>query len=104
MRGKRRVNLNEDPPPDLALEIDVTSATQLDVYAGLEVPEVWIYDRGNLSIHCLQGTQYQRVTLSPTFPNLPIIDLVAEVMSQSQAIGRSPALRSFRKTLQTFLR
>ena len=103
MRGKRRVNLSEDPPPDLALEIDVTSATPLDIYAGLEVPEVWIYERGNLSIYCLQGIHYQRVTMSPIFPHLPIINLVAEVMSQSQAIGRSPALRGFRQTLQTFL-
>jgi Uma2 family endonuclease len=103
MRCKRRVNLTEDPPPDLALEIDVTSATQLDIYAGLGVPEVWIYERGKLSIYCLQDTQYQRVAMSPTFPNLPIIDLVADVMAQCQAIGRSPALRAFRKTLQTFL-
>jgi Uma2 family endonuclease len=103
MRGKRRVNLTEDPPPDLALEIDVTSATPLDIYASLGVPEVWIYEQGKLSIYCLHSTQYQPVSMSPTFPDLPIIDLVADVMAQSQAIGRSPALRSFRTTLQSFL-
>ena len=102
MRGKRRVNLDQDPPPNLALEIDVTSATQLAAYAGLGVPELWVYGRGKLSIYRLQADQYQVVTVSPTFPHLPIADWVTEVMFQSQAIGCSPALRAFRKRLQIF--
>ena len=38
MRGKRRVDLSLDPPPDLAIEVDVTSKTQLEAYTALGVP------------------------------------------------------------------
>lgn len=102
MRGKRRVNLSVDPPPDLAIEVDVTSKTQLDAYVSLGVGELWIYDRGTLKIYILQSGQYQPVSSSPTFPELPILDLVAEVLSQSLEVGRSPALRAFRQKIRSF--
>jgi Uma2 family endonuclease len=44
MRGKRRLNLAIAPPPDLAIEIDVTSKTQIDAYTRLGVPELWVYE------------------------------------------------------------
>ncbi|NEP60589.1 MAG: Uma2 family endonuclease [Symploca sp. SIO2G7] len=100
MRGKRRVDLKVDPPPDLALEVDVTSKTQLDAYATLGVPELWRYEKNKLNIYILQEGSYQPVTISPTFPLLPILDFVAEVLSQSITIGRSPALRAFRKQIR----
>ncbi|NES21748.1 MAG: Uma2 family endonuclease [Symploca sp. SIO3E6] len=100
MRGKRRVDLRVDPPPDLAIEVDVTSKTQLDAYATLGVLELWRYEKNKLNIYILQEGSYQPVTKSPTFPLLPILDFVAEVLSQSIAIGRSPALRAFRKQIR----
>jgi Uma2 family endonuclease len=100
MRGKRRVNLQIDPPPDLAIEVDVTSKTQIDAYISLGVPELWIYDRGELKIYILQSGQYQPVSTSPTFPKLPILDLVTEVLVQSVELGRSPALRAFRQKIR----
>jgi len=103
MRGKRRVDLNLDPPPDLAIEVDVTSKTQLSVYAKLGVPELWRYTQNQLRIDFLQGESYQQVSISPTFPNLPIPELVAEVLAQSSKVGRSPALRALRKKLKQFI-
>src|SRR6266851_39103 len=46
MRGKRRVDLRVDPPPDLAIEVDVTrsSMDRMGVYGALCVPEVWRLD------------------------------------------------------------
>src|SRR6266478_1708430 len=43
MRGRRALNLQRDPPPDLAVEVDVTSSSldRLDIYATLGVPEIW---------------------------------------------------------------
>lgn len=102
MRGKRRIDLTIDPPPDLAIEVDVTSKTQIDAYAAFGVPELWRYEKNQLTLYTLQEAgQYQRVDISPTFPTLPILNLVAEVLEQSIAIGRSPALRAFRQTIQT---
>ncbi len=40
MIGKRRLDLTVDPPPDLAIEVDVTSKTQLSAYEALGVPEL----------------------------------------------------------------
>ena len=100
MRGKRRIDLTVDPPPDLAIEVDVTSKTQLAAYAALEVPELWLYEKGQLNIYTLQAGQYQATTTSPTFPSWPILDWVTEDLAQSLEIGRSPALRAFRKQIQ----
>jgi Uma2 family endonuclease len=104
MRGKRRVDLSLDPPPDLAIEIDVTSKTQLDAYANLAVPELWRYEKHQLRIDLLQGGEYRQINTSPIFPGLPIPDLLAEVLAESLESGRSPALRAFRQRLKQLLR
>jgi Uma2 family endonuclease len=53
VRGKRRISLDSgDPPPDLVVEVDVTSpsASKLIIYAGLGVSEVWRHDGARLAI------------------------------------------------------
>src|ERR1700722_8059939 len=57
VRGKEKINQRRDPPPDLALEIDVThsSLNRLAIYAALNIPEVWRFE--GLSLACyLLGT------------------------------------------------
>jgi Uma2 family endonuclease len=103
MRGKKRIDLTVDPPPDLAIEVDVTSKTQLDAYRMLGVPELWRYENNRRQINILQASQYQEAQISPTFPNLPVVDLISEAIEQSAAIGRSPALRSFRTRVRQML-
>lgn len=100
MRGKRHVDLSIDPAPDLAIEVDVTSKTQLDAYVALGVPELWRYEKNRLNIYTPQAGEYQLAITSPTFPALPILELVAEVFEQSLQSGRSPALRAFRKKIR----
>jgi Uma2 family endonuclease len=96
MRGKRRIDLTVDLPPDLAIEIDVTSKTQLDAYEILQVPELWRYENNTLQINILQERHYVASQSSPTFPGLPIIELITEFVAQSAALGRSPTLRASR--------
>ena len=100
MRGKRLLDLSIDPSPDLAIEVDVTSKTQIDAYINLGVPELWVYTQNQLKIYTLQAGQYESVTISPTFPELPILDWVTDVLVQSANLGRSPALRAFRKKVR----
>ena len=100
MRGKRRLDLSIDPPPDLAIEVDVTSKTQIEAYISLGVPELWGYTQNQLNIYTLHAGQYESVTISPTFPKLPILDWVTDVLVQSANLGRSPALRAFRKKVR----
>ena len=98
--GKNRLDLSIDPPPDLAIEIDLTSRTQLDNYRSLGVPELWRYDKQGLQIYLLQAGEYIESVASPTFPDLPIVELVNNCIRQSRSIGSSQAI----KELQTWLK
>ncbi|NES97115.1 MAG: Uma2 family endonuclease, partial [Desertifilum sp. SIO1I2] len=67
VRGKKRLDLSIDPPPDLALEIDITSRTHPATYAALGVPELWRRESDRIQIYTLQSGQYSEVEDSPTF-------------------------------------
>jgi len=94
--GKNRLDMSVDPPPDLAIEIDLTSRTQLDNYQILGVPELWRYARRGLQINVLQAEQYIESDVSPTFPNIPIVELVNQYTQQSQVAGRTRAIQAFK--------
>ena len=53
------VDLAEMRAPDLAIEIDLTSQTDVDRYLPFAVPEVWIYKRGKMTIYCLSDGEYR---------------------------------------------
>lgn len=94
--GKNRIDLNIDPPPDLAIEIDITYRTRFDNYEILGVPELWRYQQQGLEIFLLQEGKYIKSQSSPNFANIPIIELVNEYVRQCLTIGRSQAMRNFR--------
>jgi Uma2 family endonuclease len=98
--GKNRLDMNVDPPPDLAIEIDLTSRTPLENYQLLGVPELWRYGKQGLQINILQDGKYARSDSSPTFPDLPIVDLINRYVQQSQIVGSSQAIRSFKQWVQ----
>jgi Uma2 family endonuclease len=98
--GKNRLDMNVDPPPDLAVEIDLTSRTPLENYRLLGVPELWRYGKQGLQISILQDGQYIKSDSSPTFPNLPIVDLINRYVQQSQTVGSSQAIRAFKQWVQ----
>jgi Uma2 family endonuclease len=78
IRGKRRIDLRVDPPPDLAIEVDVTksSLNRLSIYAALRVPEVWRVDNGALAFHVLSASgKYTIATHSLAFPVLASADV-----------------------------
>ncbi|WP_353736097.1 MULTISPECIES: Uma2 family endonuclease [unclassified Okeania] len=58
VRGKERLDLTIDPPPDLALEIYITSRTHLNIYANLGVGELWRFEKGKLQIYVLENNKY----------------------------------------------
>jgi len=68
----RTVNLAEDPPPDLVVEVDITH-TDIDknrLYAAIDVPEFWSYNGQEWRIYQLQEKTYQECDHSPTFPGV----------------------------------
>lgn len=69
------LDLTLDPPPDLALEIDITSRTHPRIYEALGVPELWRFKKGQLQINILQSDgKYAVQERSSIFPNLPIVE------------------------------
>lgn len=95
--GKDRIDLTVDPPPDLAIEIDVTSATQISAYEALRVPEIWRYENGNIEINLLQDEKYIKSEISRTFPNFPIVEIIPQFIKMARTTGMSSALKAFRK-------
>jgi Uma2 family endonuclease len=75
VRGKFEMDLEVDPPPDLAIEIDITNSSvdREGIYAALGVPELWRYDGETLRIFRLGvGGKYEATATSSCFPFLPI--------------------------------
>jgi Uma2 family endonuclease len=96
VRGKNRLDLTVDPPPDLALEIDVTSRTHPNIYEALGMPELWQFENGKLQINVLQEGKYIKCEYSPNFPNFPLIDLIPQYFNQCQTEGRNKTMKAFR--------
>ncbi|QLE55800.1 Uma2 family endonuclease [Nostoc sp. TCL26-01] len=94
--GKNRLDMSINPPPDLAIEIDLTSRTQLENYQILGVPELWRYGKQGLQINVLQAGKYVESNFSPTFPDIPIIELINQYVQQSQVSGRTQAIQALR--------
>ena len=72
MVGKRQLDLNVDPPPDLVIEVDVTSSSlkRLPLVAAMGVAEVWRLVGGSLAfLHLQADGTYQACDLSRNFPN-----------------------------------
>lgn len=97
MIGRESLDLTVDPPPDLAIEIDVTSKTQLSAYEVLGVPEIWRYQNRRLQVYVLQSGKYVESAISPTFPNFPVIEGISQFLEMGRQSGTSQALRAFRR-------
>jgi Uma2 family endonuclease len=79
IRGKRDIDLSVDPPPDLAIEIDISRSAldRMAIYAGLEIPEVWTFNGESLRIHLLQADgKYVTSDTSRCFPWLPVSEMI----------------------------
>jgi len=76
---QRSVDLDVDPPPDLAIEVEITHSLldKLDIYAGIGVPEIWRFDGKTLTVLLLRadGT-YAASETSASFPFLPMGEVV----------------------------
>ncbi|HBE18294.1 MAG TPA: hypothetical protein DEG17_25160 [Cyanobacteria bacterium UBA11149] len=99
VRDCLRMDLTVYPPPDLAIEADVTSVTTLDIYEVLEVPEVWVYTAEKFTINVLTDGKYVESNTSPTFPDLPILELIPDLVKKAFKQGSSKMLRELRKQM-----
>lgn len=98
VRGITKLDLTQTPPPDLAVEINITSSSlnQFDIYADLGVAELWRYDGEQIKFYQLENGEYIECDRSPTFPTLSPTK-VDEFLAQCQTIGVTAAVRQFRE-------
>lgn len=100
IRGKKRLDLTVDPPPDLALEVDITSRTHPNIYEALKVPELWRFDKGKLQINVLQDGHYVESQQSLNFPKFKLLETIPQYLEQSTTAGRNATLKAFRLWVQ----
>lgn len=98
VRGKARIDLAVDPPPDLVIEIDITSPSfsKLPIYAQIGVPEVWRYDGERLKILVLEGSEYVETTESTVVPPVTS-NVLSNFMEKSTTTKRTVWLEAVRE-------
>lgn len=99
--GRRKIDLRKDPPPDLVIEIDITSASvrKFPIYAQVGVPEIWRYDGETLAMFKLAGDEYIEIEQSISVPVLNARDLL-EFLEKSRDTPRRELIRAFREWLK----
>ncbi|MFN6513033.1 MAG: Uma2 family endonuclease [Nostoc sp. CreGUA01] len=95
--GKKRIDWENDPPPDLIIEIDVTSYTDINDYLPYQVPEIWLLKNKQLLVYRLQGENYA-ITQSIYFPN--IAEIVQQCLQIANEQTTSEAIRWLRSLLR----
>lgn len=101
--GKKRLDLATDPSPDLAIEVDLTSPTQLGAYEALGVPEIWRYQQGKLAIFVLVDGHYLESVTSSLFPIISIQAGFTRILERSSEILMSEARKEFRQWVRNNL-
>lgn len=97
--GKEELDLEIDPPPDLAIEVDVThrSLDRIPIYAALGIPEVWRFDGTQILVYCglASGNYAEPQTQSLIFPTIPLAGLI-EFLPRSTQTDDATWMREFR--------
>lgn len=99
--NKLRLDFESDPPPDIALEVDLhhESVSKLPIYAALGIPEIWRYDGHSLIIYHLQEDQYVPADASLALPMLTC-KVLTEFLARSQREDQYDILLSFENWLK----
>jgi Uma2 family endonuclease len=97
--GKNRIDWQVDPPPDLAIEIDVTSYTDTDDFLPYKVPEVWIFKHSGLKIYRLIEAAYIQQETSTYFPTANLPELIDRLLTTAAEQGTGLTLRNLRREL-----
>ncbi len=101
MQGCTNLNLADYPPPDLAIECDVTSKTTLGAYTELGVPELWIYSDRQLKIYLLDNDNYHESLIGLSFPDLPLTTMIPQLVEQAINLGTSQMLRGLKNQFRS---
>jgi Uma2 family endonuclease len=98
--GKDRIDWELELPPDLAIEIDVTSYTSEQYFLPYSVPEVWIFKKYRLMIYQLVDGKYEVSETSRYFPNLSLQDTIDLCFATAKEQGTGTAMSELRRSLR----
>jgi Uma2 family endonuclease len=98
VRGKDRIDLSVDPPPDLVIEINITnpSFSKLPIYAQIGVPEVWRYDGERMTILVLEESDYAETSESIVLPPVTS-NVLTDFVEKSKTTTRTAWLKEVRE-------
>ena len=101
VRGRMDIDLAVDPPPDLAIEIDITSLSlpRLPIYESLGIPEVWRFNGEQLIFLKWEDGKYKEVETSAALPLVNTSELL-QLLQQAQDMGETSWARSVRRWFQ----
>jgi Uma2 family endonuclease len=99
--GKKQLDLAVDPPPDLIIEVDITSPSlnRFPIFAVFGVPEVWRYQNGQVIFYKLEADKYTETKTSIAFSNVTS-DLITKFVELSQQVKRTVWLRQVRESVR----
>lgn len=97
--GKARINWGIDPPPDLVIEVDITSYSDVNDYLPYRVPEVWLIKKSALVIYSLQGDRYIVQSNSRYFSDINISEVITQSLQTAYERNSSAAIRQLRQKL-----
>jgi Uma2 family endonuclease len=98
VRDKDEIDLETDPPPDLAIDVEISrsSRDRMGIYAAIGVREVWRFDGESLRVYVLRGRRYVAVRRSRYFPRLPLA-AVTDFLNRRTEMDETTLVRSFRR-------
>jgi Uma2 family endonuclease len=98
VRGKDTVDLTIDPPPDLVIEIDITSPSlnKFPLFAALGIPEIWRYDGVQVGIFRLEMGKYVEQAESAALPGIRSA-ILTRFVAEGQQLRRTVWLRRVRE-------
>lgn len=104
IRGKRELDLNRDPPPDLVIEGEVSRSTldRIAMWAAIGVAELWRFDGLAIRILRLTRGEYKESKASRLLPTFPFQD-VPRFVQLAIDEDDTTMVRKFRKWVREHL-
>jgi Uma2 family endonuclease len=97
--GKDRIDWGTEPPPDLVIEIDVTSYSDVNDYLPYQVPEVWLFKKNRLVIHSFEAGAYHERSIGRYFPEIDLPQIIATCLAAAEERSTGVAIRELRQQL-----
>jgi len=102
VRGRDDIDLVRDPPPDLVVEVDLTTSSREKetIYAALGVNEIWRFDGKRTAFLKLRGRQYRSIEESEALPPIAPADIDRH-LAMFQTMNETAIFREFAKWVRS---